>query len=154
MAYKSRQRNRTRVCLVENLNFRQKHLVPRLLLLLIVRFLHEKDVAQGILDGSVRRRRTGRDAHHHLLVHVKEERFGNDLTRHGPMSDGVVRLDAIGLVDVEGSDPRVGRDFEQMGGVAGIPSADDQDEIQTVLLRVVNQLVDRILAFLLQQIGL
>ena len=46
------------------------------------------------------------------------------------MCDGVIGANAFCLVDVEGTHTLLLGDFEEVGSIGGIPSADDKDEVK------------------------
>ena len=46
------------------------------------------------------------------------------------MCDGVISTNAVCLVDVEGTDTSLLGDFEEVGRVGRVPSANDEDEVQ------------------------
>jgi hypothetical protein len=62
--------------------------------------------------------------------------------------DGIISPDAIRLVDVEGTHVLLLGYFEQVGGVRGIPPADDKDEIEFEFVGFLDEIVDCVLPLL------
>ena len=64
------------------------------------------------------------------------------------MCDGVIGANAICLVDVEGTHTLLLGDFEEVGSVRGIPSADDKDEVEIEFIGSLHEIVDCVLPLL------
>lgn len=78
---------------------------------LVVRLLHEENVAQRILNRRIRSGGSRCDTHNDFLAQVGYELFSYNLAVHRSVCNGVVGTDATGLVDVEGSDTSLFRNF-------------------------------------------
>lgn len=114
----------------------------------VVCFLEQKNIAQRVLNGGIGSRRTGCDSHDDFLAQIQHKRFRNNLTIYRAVCDGIVSRNAIRFVDVEGADPGVGGDLQQMPRVGRIPSPNYQNKIQFVLVSLFDQFVNGILPFL------
>lgn len=64
------------------------------------------------------------------------------------MCDGVIGADAFCLVDVEGTHTPLLGDFEEVGSVGGIPSADDKDEVKVEFVGFLDEIVNCVLPLL------
>ena len=76
------------------------------------RLLQQKDVAQRVLDSSIRRRRTRCHTHDHLLDHVLDEWLRHNLTLHRPVGYRVIGSNAARLVNVEGTNASLDWDLQ------------------------------------------
>ena len=95
------------------------------------------DAAKGVLHGLVRGRGAARDADADGAVERRqvhgEELVGADVACHRAVRDGVVRADAVGVVDVERRHAAHLRDLQQVRRVAAVPAAHHKDEVQSHL---------------------
>ncbi len=64
------------------------------------------------------------------------------------MRDGIVSTDTICFIDVKGTHALLLGDFEQVGSIGGIPSADDEDEVKIEFIGVLDEIVDCVLPLL------
>lgn len=113
-----------------------------------MKLLHEKDLTQRVLHGSIRCRSSGRDSHNDILVQVLQERFGNNLSIGQSVRNRIVGSDAVGAVNVKGSDTSMDRNLEQMRRIGRIPTPNHENELEAIRFGILHQLVDRILSFL------
>jgi len=114
----------------------------------VVQFLHQKDLAQRILHCLVGCGGTRRYSQDNVLVHIQQERFCHNLTRHVSVRNGIVSANAFRAVNMKRANARQLRNFEQVRRVGGIESTHDQNKVQPQLFCVFRQVVHSILPFL------
>lgn len=54
------------------------------------------------------------------------------------MRNGIVCTDTGGRIDVEGTHTCLLGNFEEVGGIRGVPSTHDEDEVELQLVRFLN----------------
>jgi hypothetical protein len=113
-----------------------------------MQLLQQKDLTEGVLYRLIGCRCTRCDAHDNFLVQVGQEWFRHNLSRHGSVCNGIVGTDALGAINVEGTNARKVGNLEQVRRVGRIKSTNDQDKVQTQLLSLVRQFADSVLSLL------
>ena len=83
-----------------------------------------------------------------MLLNILDQFLRNNFTRHGPMRNGIVCTDTGGRIDVEGTHTCLLGNFEEVGGIRGVPSTHDEDEVELQLVRFLNKVMDCVLSFL------
>mmetsp|Transcript_2538 Transcript_2538/g.4072 ORF Transcript_2538/g.4072 Transcript_2538/m.4072 type:complete len:323 (+) Transcript_2538:14-982(+) len=114
----------------------------------VTQLLEHEYAAQGILHSSIRSRRSRRDSHDNILRHVLKEGFSNNFAIHISVRNGIVSTNALGTVNVEGTNTGLDGDLQQVSGIRGVPSSNYQNEVQTKFVNILHQVVNSILSFL------
>lgn len=118
-------------------------------ILCVVEFLEQEDLTQRILNSLIGCRRTRCDTHDDcFFVKIQKVIIRHNITLDGPVRNFVIGCDAFGTIDMVCFHARHMWDLQQMRSIGRIKTTNDQDKIQSQLIGILCQFMNRVLSFL------